>query len=162
MRGRTALSRSRAGSDSQEYRARDGQGQSDRRGGGESPGIDPRHPAGTRLGGMRLCHRGGAGALRPQAGTLHGAGRGVKAGGDSGFQHLLHFHHPSGGADPEAGPGHRDALFQSCPGDEAGGGDPGAGDDRRNLRPGQSSGRNAWASRRSRSRMPPALSPTGS
>ena len=52
---------------------------------------------------LRLCHRGGAGTLRAQAGTLHAAGCAAEAGGHSGFQHLFHFHHPAGGTDPRPG-----------------------------------------------------------
>ena len=49
---------------------------------------------------------------------------------DSGFQYLFHLHHPAGGADPTARPGHRDALLQPGAGDEAGGGGSGSGDHR--------------------------------
>ena len=69
---------------------------------------------------------------------------------DPGFQYFFHFHHPAGGANAEARAGDRDALLQSGPGDEAGGGDSGPGDHATKPLPRSRRWPKRWASRRSR------------
>ena len=85
------------------------------------------------LRGLSRCRYSDRGDFRGYGGEEGGAaraGRNMQGGRDIGHEHFVAIGDGAGGGDEAARVCHRDAFFQPCAADEAGGGDPRAADER--------------------------------
>src|SRR6266481_5942449 len=129
-----AVSRSRDGDDTEKSRSGNQKGQDSRGGKGNYFWAAE---AGDGYGGHRgggFCSRSGAGNDGDQAGGAWRGGWDSAVGRDYCEQYFVDFRDGAGGADKASGPFCGDALHESSAGDDAGGNDSGAADERCDVR----------------------------